>query len=152
MANLRDMTNLTIQKEVERVAGVEPASLAWEARVIPIYDTRNWCIFNQLHHRRVGILSHGHAIVTLKISEVGIYCYAMSIPETKTDTPRVIPLPERAQVAIRAILKRRERYPSLRTDSISQAFARACDRLWYPWTQVPRPQTRGHQQILWEGT
>ena len=27
-------------KRVERVAGVEPASLAWEARVIPIYDTR----------------------------------------------------------------------------------------------------------------
>ena len=25
---------------MERVAGVEPASLAWEARVIPIYDTR----------------------------------------------------------------------------------------------------------------
>lgn len=27
--------------EVERVARVELASLAWEARVIPIYDTRN---------------------------------------------------------------------------------------------------------------
>ena len=26
--------------KLERVAGVEPASLAWEARVIPIYDTR----------------------------------------------------------------------------------------------------------------
>ena len=28
-------------RRVERVAGVEPASLAWEARVIPIYDTRS---------------------------------------------------------------------------------------------------------------
>lgn len=27
--------------KLERVAGVEPASLAWEARVIPIYDTRD---------------------------------------------------------------------------------------------------------------
>ncbi len=27
-------------EEVERVARVELASLAWEARVIPIYDTR----------------------------------------------------------------------------------------------------------------
>ena len=26
--------------EMERVTGVEPVSLAWEARVIPIYDTR----------------------------------------------------------------------------------------------------------------
>lgn len=25
---------------MERVTGVEPVSLAWEARVIPIYDTR----------------------------------------------------------------------------------------------------------------
>jgi|GEM_PF-1185568 hypothetical protein len=26
--------------KMERVAGVEPASLAWEARVLPMYDTR----------------------------------------------------------------------------------------------------------------
>lgn len=28
------------ETEMERVTGVEPVSLAWEARVIPIYDTR----------------------------------------------------------------------------------------------------------------
>lgn len=52
----------------------------------------------------------------------------LSIPETKTDIPRIIPLPERAQEAIRAILRRKERYPLLRADSISQAFERACKR------------------------
>jgi len=52
----------------------------------------------------------------------------LSIPETKTDIPRVIPLSERAQEAIRAILRRKGRYPSLRADSISQAFKRACKR------------------------
>ncbi len=26
--------------KMERVTGVEPVSLAWEARVMPIYDTR----------------------------------------------------------------------------------------------------------------
>ncbi len=53
----------------------------------------------------------------------------LSIPETKTDIPRVIPLSERALEAIRDILQRKERYPSYRAGSISQAFVRACKRL-----------------------
>ena len=34
-----------VEKYLERVEGVEPSSLAWEARVMPLYDTRDfsWC-------------------------------------------------------------------------------------------------------------
>ena len=29
--------------EVERAKGIEPSSLAWEARVMPLYDARAGC-------------------------------------------------------------------------------------------------------------
>ena len=29
--------------EVERAKGIEPSSLAWEARVMPLYDARTGC-------------------------------------------------------------------------------------------------------------
>ena len=32
---------------MERVAGIEPASLAWKAKVLPLYHTRNSSIYNQ---------------------------------------------------------------------------------------------------------
>ena len=32
---------------MERVAGIEPASLAWKAKVLPLYHTRNNSIGNQ---------------------------------------------------------------------------------------------------------
>lgn len=32
---------------MERVAGIEPASLAWKAKVLPLYHTRINSIFNQ---------------------------------------------------------------------------------------------------------
>jgi hypothetical protein len=47
----------TAYVELERVAGIEPASQAWEAWVIPIYDTRNARIITPLAARlksRVG--------------------------------------------------------------------------------------------------
>ena len=28
--------------EVERAMGIEPTALAWEARVLPLYDARSW--------------------------------------------------------------------------------------------------------------
>ena len=31
--------------EVERVMGIEPTALAWEARVLPLYDTRSGCLY-----------------------------------------------------------------------------------------------------------
>ena len=31
---------LGVKLQMERVKGVEPSSLAWEARVMPLYDTR----------------------------------------------------------------------------------------------------------------
>ncbi len=33
-------TLITLADSVERVMGIEPTSLAWEAKVIPLYDTR----------------------------------------------------------------------------------------------------------------
>ena len=30
------------RKELERVMGIEPTSQAWEAHVLPLYDTRVW--------------------------------------------------------------------------------------------------------------
>jgi hypothetical protein len=33
-------TNQPDMQYVERVKGVEPSSLAWEAKVMPLYDTR----------------------------------------------------------------------------------------------------------------
>ena len=42
--NLRTVTQtalcLTLQREVERVKGIEPSSQAWEARVLPLNHTR----------------------------------------------------------------------------------------------------------------
>ena len=32
---------------MERVAGIEPASLAWKAKVLPLYHTRNNSMMNQ---------------------------------------------------------------------------------------------------------
>ena len=32
---------------MERVAGIEPASLAWKAKVLPLYHTRNNSVMNQ---------------------------------------------------------------------------------------------------------
>ena len=32
---------------MERVAGIEPASLAWKAKVLPLYHTRNDSILNR---------------------------------------------------------------------------------------------------------
>jgi hypothetical protein len=33
----------------ERLTGVEPASRAWEARVIPLYDSRDHCVWLSPH-------------------------------------------------------------------------------------------------------
>ena len=35
-----------IPNHMERVMGIEPTSLAWKAKVIPIYDTRNFLFFS----------------------------------------------------------------------------------------------------------
>ena len=33
-------TGMDGEKEVERAMGIEPTALAWEARVLPLYDAR----------------------------------------------------------------------------------------------------------------
>jgi len=52
----------------------------------------------------------------------------LHIPETKTDTPRTIPLTERAYKAVRQLLEHKEMHSSFRPGSITQAFGRACKR------------------------
>lgn len=52
----------------------------------------------------------------------------LHIPETKTDTPRTIPLTEDAYKAVRLLLEHKDDHPSFRPGSITQAFGRACKR------------------------
>ena len=40
---------------VERAKGVEPSSLAWEARVMPLYDARK--IENKFYHRDTSVVA-----------------------------------------------------------------------------------------------
>ena len=54
--------------------------------------------------------------------------HVLLIPETKTGTPRRVPLSSRALAALEGLPRRLDgRVWSLRTDSISQAFARVCE-------------------------
>ena len=39
-AVVMEMLTLDTDSEMERVSGIEPPSSAWEAEVIPLYDTR----------------------------------------------------------------------------------------------------------------
>ena len=39
---LRITLFLWVKMKVERVMGIEPTSQAWEAHVLPLYDTRVW--------------------------------------------------------------------------------------------------------------
>ena len=50
------------------------------------------------------------------------------IPKTKTDTPRTIPLTEKALEALRRLLTNSAESGILKPDSLSQAFLRACKR------------------------
>lgn len=52
----------------------------------------------------------------------------LHIPETKTDTPRTIPLTEKAYRGVQQLLEHKEKHQSLSPGSITYAFIRACKR------------------------
>ena len=56
---------------LERLEGVEPSSLAWEARVMPLYDSRDNCEAHILHQRSIDPVhfTAGRPAVDLKTSE-----------------------------------------------------------------------------------
>ena len=41
--SLSPTTTFLAREKMERAKGIEPSSLAWEARVMPLYDARTGC-------------------------------------------------------------------------------------------------------------
>ena len=46
--------SLRLALYMERVAGIEPASLAWKAKVLPLYHTRN--ILDCMNEERICVM------------------------------------------------------------------------------------------------
>jgi len=68
-------------------------------------------------------------IANMEWKHVNWDAQTLSIPETKTDTPRTIPLSKKAMEALKSLPRRLDGPVwGLRPDSITQAFERACRR------------------------
>ncbi len=80
----------------------------------------DYCILARETGMRRGEIAN---IKTEHIITINSEITLLEIPETKTGTPRIIPLSKLAQKAIQGVLKRR-----IKADSISQAFSRACQK------------------------
>jgi integrase len=68
-------------------------------------------------------------IANLRWEHVKLAERTLHIPQTKTDSPRTVPLSSRAAECLRKLPRRIDGYVfGMRADSITQAFERACER------------------------